>query len=82
MKLSKRALGLAMGIVWGLTVFVATLWVSAWGGGEHFVLLQQFYFGYSISFLGAVLGLIYGFINGFIWGWLFGWFYNAFAREE
>ena len=28
MKLSKKALGLSIGIVWGLMIFIATLWVS------------------------------------------------------
>jgi hypothetical protein len=82
MKLDKKALGLAVGIVWALTVFLATLWISARGGGEHFILLKQFYFGYSISFLGSLIGLVYGFVNGFIWGWTFGWFYNTFVKSE
>lgn len=82
MQLNKKGLGLASGIVWGLTIFISTLWVSMKGGGEHFVLLQQFYWGLNISFLGSILGLIYGFVNGFIWGWAFGWFYNIFAKSS
>lgn len=79
MKLSKKALGIACGIVWGVCVFIATIYVMLKGGGNTLVLLQQFYWGYSISFGGAILGLIYGFVYGFISGWIFGLLYNAFV---
>ena len=42
MKLRARAMGLAVGIVWGLTIFVATLWAVAQGRGTTLVLLQAF----------------------------------------
>jgi hypothetical protein len=80
MKLNKTALGLAMGILCGAAVFVATLWVTWAHGGDHLSLLSRFYIGYSISYFGAFLGLVYGFIDGFIAGWLLAWLYNAFAR--
>lgn len=79
MKLSKRALALSMGILWGAAVFLATLYVLLRGGGHTLVLLQQFYWGYNISWGGAFLGLIYGFIDGFIFGWLLALLYNAFV---
>ncbi|MFZ5559539.1 MAG: hypothetical protein ACOZAL_01965 [Patescibacteria group bacterium] len=85
MTLSKRALALASGILWGVVVFVATIYVMIKGGGNTLVLLQQFFWGYSISFVGAILGLIYGFIWGFILGWIWGLLYNAFVgggKEE
>ena len=79
MILSKRALALALGILWGAVVFLATIYVLLKGGGHTLVLLQQFYWGYNISWGGAFLGLIYGFIYGFITGWLIALLYNAFA---
>ena len=81
MKLNKKALGLTSGIIWGLTVLVMTLWVVWRGGGNTLALLQQFYFGYSISYLGAIIGLIYGFVNGFICGSIFAWLYNSFVKS-
>lgn len=81
MKLNKKAFGLACGILWGITIFLATIWVMARGDGNTLVKLNQFYIGYSISWLGAVIGLIYGFINGFIGGWLFSWLYNIFTSK-
>jgi len=82
MKLSPKALGLASGIVWGVTIFLATLWVVVKGGGEHMRLLQQFYIGYDTTPLGSIIGLVYGFIDGFICGWIFAWLYNKFVKEE
>jgi hypothetical protein len=79
MQLDKKALGLALGIVWGVCVLLATLAVMIMGGGEHLLLLKKFYIGYSVSVLGAIVGLIYGFIDGFICGWVLAWLYNRFA---
>lgn len=79
MKLNAKALGLAAGILWGVCVFLATVWVMYRGGGEHLELLAKFYLGYSVSWLGAILGLIYGFVDGFICGFVLAWLYNRFA---
>ena len=76
MKLNPKALGLAAGILCGVSVCLATLFVILRGGGDHLKLLQQFYLGYSVSYVGAIVGLIYGFIDGFIGGWLLAWLYN------
>jgi len=81
MKLNKKAFALAGGIAWGLTVLIMTLWVLCRGGGHTLSLLQQFYFGYSISYLGALVGLVYGFVSGFIVGWIFAWLYNCFVKS-
>ena len=81
MKLDKKALALTSGILWGLIVLVATLWVIWRGGGNTLALLDKFYFGYSISYLGAIIGLIYGFVNGFICGWIFACLYNCFVKS-
>ena len=82
MHLNKVALGLAAGILWGVCVLLATLWVATRGGGEHLRLLDQFYLGYSFSPLGAIVGLIWGFVDGFVCGWIFAWLYNRFAAPK
>jgi len=82
MKLSKKAFGLALGILWGVIVFLATIFVLIKGGGNTLVLLQQFYPGYDISFVGGIIGLVYGFVNGFIYGWVLAWLYNAFSKTN
>jgi len=82
MKLNKRAIALANGILWAVMIFLATIYVLVRGGGNTLVLLQQFFWGYGISFGGAILGLIYGFVWGFIYGWIFGFLYNRFAGKK
>lgn len=79
MQLNKVALGLAAGILTGISLFLVTLAVMALGGGEHLALISKFYLGYSVTFVGSILGLIYGFIDGFVCGWLLAWLYNRFA---
>ena len=81
MKLNKKAFALAGGITWGLIILIMTFWVMFKDGGHTLVLVQQFYCGYSISYLGALIGLIYGFVNGFIVGWVFAWLYNRFVKS-
>ncbi len=83
MKLNTLAFGVALGIVCGATIFLATLWVIMTGGpGEHLALLGRFYLGYQVTVLGSVLGLIYGFIDGFIGGVIFAALYNLLAKAK
>lgn len=79
MKFNSRALGLTVGIIWGVTVFVVTLLVWAGEGGGQLQHLQGLYLGYSVSLAGSIVGLIYGFIHGLIFGWVFGWLYNRLS---
>lgn len=79
MQLDKKALALAGGVLWGVSVLLMTMLALLVGGGDHLILLKKVYLGYSISPAGAVVGLIWGFIDGFIGGWLLAWLYNKFA---
>lgn len=79
MQLNRKALGLALGILWGAGVFIATAVTLMVGGGAHLELLGKFYLGFTVSWAGAFVGLIYGFVDGFIAGWLVAWLYNRFA---
>lgn len=80
MKLHNGAFGLALGILWGLCIFVCTVWVMLKGGGNTLALLEQFYISYSISWAGAFIGLAWGVVSGFICGWVFALLYNCFSR--
>jgi hypothetical protein len=80
MKLRVRALGLAIGIVWGLGIFVTTLLAVAQGSGLTLSLLKAFYYGYNISVGGAFVGMFWGFIHGFVCGALIAWLYNMFHK--
>jgi hypothetical protein len=77
--LNAKVLGLVLGIVCGLTLFVATNWLVIKGGasvGPHLALLSQYFIGYRVSFFGSLVGLAYGFALGTFCGTLFGWIYN------
>ena len=72
-KLDGKALGIAIGLLLGLTIFLATNFLLYKGGeviGPNLALLSQFFVGYEVSFAGSFIGLVYGLIAGFILGWL------------
>lgn len=80
MQLNKTALGLALGVCWGVSIVLTTLWLGVTGGGEALVeFLSKFYIGYSVSIFGAIAGFVYGFIDGFIYGFFLAWIYNSLA---
>ena len=85
MKLNARALGFALGVIWGVAILLVTL-VSLWTGrayGKHFLYaVASIYPGYSITNRGALLGLCYGFVDAFVFGWLIAHLYNCFAKEK
>ena len=82
MKLNPKALGLALGIIWGLAVLITTWIIMFQDGGATLSKLGKLYLGYRVSFLGSIIGLIYGFIDGLIAGFLIAWLYNIFAKEK
>lgn len=75
--LNPRKLGLAAGIVWGLSMFVCTI-LAMWTGysGMFLHMMGSIYPGFTISWLGVFLGAIYGFIDGFVGFFLLGYVYN------
>jgi len=79
-RVDRVALGLAVGVVGGMGLFVATLALVLMGGpvmGPTLGLLGQYFPGYSVTTLGSVIGLFYGCITGFVVGWLFAALRNA-----
>ena len=83
MKLNVRAMALTWGILWGLGVFIATLWIILFDGASGEVtLLGRIYRGYNISVVGALIGLLWGLVDGLICGALFAWVYNLFAGRR
>jgi uncharacterized protein involved in cysteine biosynthesis len=83
MRLKPLALGLAVGIFWGLMMFAST-WVSYYTGYAELFLeaFTQIYPGYTVSPLGSVVVLAYGFADGFVLGAVVAWLYNRFAKEQ
>lgn len=84
MRLKPLALGAALGIVWGGSLFLTT-WLSYYTGyGRLFLetLALSIYPGYSITPAGSFVGLFYGFADGFVSASIIGWLYNRFAGQR
>ena len=80
--LNAKALGLVLGLLCGLVIFIATNWLVIKGGesvGPHLQLLSQYFIGYRASFLGSFIGFAYGFAVGTLSGAFIGWIYNKIA---
>ncbi len=80
MKLRARAFGLAIGIVWGLTLFLTTIYSTLVGTGQTMSKLRTLYYGYQVSFGGAIVGLLWGIVTGFLLGAAVAWLYNTFHK--
>ena len=79
-RLSGQVLGIVLGVIAALGIFVATNWLVIKGGdvvGPHLGLLSQFFIGYSVTFVGSLIGAAYGFVVGYLTGLIIGWVYNA-----
>jgi hypothetical protein len=79
-RLNSITTGIALGILGGLVLFVATLLLVLKGGpivGPHLILLANYFPGYRVTFWGSFIGLGYGFLTGFVTGTIVGWLYNA-----
>lgn len=78
-KLDSVALGISIGTLLGLIIFLATNILIFKGGdqiGPNLSLLNQYFIGYAVTFSGSFIGLLYGFIAGFIFGWLIAFLRN------
>ncbi|MGH9946537.1 MAG: hypothetical protein ACRD6X_04995 [Pyrinomonadaceae bacterium] len=79
-RLNGNILGVVIGCVAALVIFVATNWLVIKGGetvGPHLGLLSQYFIGYSVTFVGSLIGALYGFFTGYLSGLFVGWVYNA-----
>ncbi len=79
-KLDKVALGIALGTIFGLGIFLATNILILKGGeeiGRNLSLLGQYFIGYEVTPVGSLIGLFYGVATGFIAGWLIAFLRNT-----
>jgi uncharacterized membrane protein (Fun14 family) len=73
----KRALGVAVGLTVGVAIFAVTiLHVVFEVEGVEIGLLNQYFYGYRVTWSGAFIGLAWGFATGFIAGWMLGFVHN------
>ena len=80
MQLRIRALGLAVGIVFGLCVFLATVSAIWFGQGLTLSRLAIICPGYTVSYPGAFLGLVWGIVVGFVDGAIVALLYNRLLK--
>jgi ABC-type nitrate/sulfonate/bicarbonate transport system permease component len=85
LRLNAKYLGLVIGLLLGLAIFIATNWLVIkahavpnpdWPTGAHLQLLSQFFIGYRVSFLGSIIGFLYGFAIGTLGGSAIAFIYN------
>jgi hypothetical protein len=80
-RISPVSLGLALGLLWGLSVFGVGLLAYLYSYGQPFVTaVGNVYVGYVPSLKGSALGGILAFLNAFVTGFLIALFYNMFNR--
>lgn len=84
-RLNAAIQGVAVGLLLGLAIFIATNWLVLKGGpivGPHLGLLGQFFIGYRVTFLGSLVGFGYGFVCGFLAGYFLATVYNVVAARR
>jgi tetrahydromethanopterin S-methyltransferase subunit G len=85
LRLNARAWGMAVGVVFGIGLLLATLLLIIEGGkdvGPHLALLGKLLPGYRVTVGGAFIGFAYMFVIGYAVGRVIGIVYNFLARGE
>ncbi len=83
-RLNTRILGISMGMLLGVGLFVATNWLVIKGGenvGQHLALLGNFFPGYRVTFLGSLIGFVYAFVVGYAIGIVVAAVYSRAVRS-
>jgi hypothetical protein len=79
-RLSPLALGLALGVMWGISILIMGLIAYHFTYGTAFVsTMGALYVGYEASIMGSFIGGLIGFVDAFIGGVIIAWLYNIFA---
>ena len=70
-RMNEQAWGIAVGLLLGVGLFLATVILVARGGelvGPHLGLLGIYFPGYSVSYGGSLVGFVYAFVLGYAIG--------------
>lgn len=76
---SEQGWGIAIGLLLGLGLFLATIVLVVRGGpntGQHLGLLGSYFPGYTVSWLGSFIGFVYAFVVGYAAGRTVATLYN------
>lgn len=80
--LDAKVCGIVTGLLCSVGLFLATNWLVLKGGvevGAHLSLLNQYFPGYRVTFVGSLIGFAYGFVSGFFGGYCVSRIYNWIA---
>ena len=83
LRLNANILGIVLGIIVGLGLFIATNFLILKGGdvvGPHLGLLRAFFPYYSVTFLGSVVGFGWGLLLGYVAGFIIASIYNLVVK--
>lgn len=79
-RISPVALGLTLGVFWGIYVLVMGLAAHFYSYGVGFVAsMGVLYIGYEPSVPGSLVGGAIAFVDAFIGGIILAWLYNFFS---
>jgi len=82
--ISPRALGIAIGTILAVQLFLSTTWLVVTGRAAHSphaALLSNYLPFYSVSLPGALIGAVGMFIYGFVFAYIFASIYNVFVKK-
>jgi hypothetical protein len=83
LRLNANILGIVLGIIAGMAIFIATNFLILKGGdvvGPHLGLLRVFFPFYSVTFVGSLVGFGWGLLCGYVAGFIIGSIYNLVVK--
>jgi hypothetical protein len=83
LRANEQGWGIAIGLLLGLGLFLATVVLVVRGGpnpGPHLSLLRIYFPVYSVTWLGSVIGFVYAFVVGYAIGRTIATLYNRFMK--
>ena len=84
LRASEQGWGIAIGLLLGVGLFLATMVLVIKGGpnpGPHLGLLRIYFPGYSVTWIGAFIGFVYSFVIGYAIGRTIATVYNRLIRS-
>lgn len=85
MRASEQGWGIAIGLLLGLGLMLATAILVLKGGpnpGPHLGLVRIYFPGYSVTWVGSVIGFVYAFVVGYAVGRTIATLYNRLAYSR
>ena len=88
-RLRASVMAVVFGLLGGTGLFVATVWLVIRGPapgatevGPTLGLLNNYFPGYAVTWVGSLLGFFYGALTGMVVGWVFALIYNLVAGKR